>query len=79
MRLWFSNDIPKLEENKAFKAKLNIVGSQNTKMKILSFCLSDDEKVTITKIVFQDFIENIDNESNVLDISFSKNKTIMAR
>ena len=32
MRLWFSNDIPQSEENKVFKAKLNIVGSQNTRM-----------------------------------------------
>ncbi len=32
MRLWFANDIPQSEENKVFKAKLNIVGSQNTRM-----------------------------------------------
>ena len=32
MRLWFASDIPQSEENKVFKAKLNIVGSQNTRM-----------------------------------------------
>ena len=80
MRLWFSSDIPQSEENKVFKAKLNIVGNQNTKMMASAgFCLTNDEKVTITKVVFQDSIKSIDNESKVWDMSSSKNKTVMAR
>ena len=80
MRLWFSSDIPQSEENKVFKAKLNIVGNQNTKMMASGgFGLTNDEKVTITKVVFQDSIKSIDNESKVWDMSSSKNKTVMAR
>lgn len=79
MRLWFSSDIPQSEENKVFKAKLNIVGSQNTKMMARGFDLTNDEKATITKVVFQDSIKSIDNESKVWDVSSFKNKTVMAR
>ena len=79
MRLWFSSDIPQSEENKVFKAKLNIVGNQNTKMMARGFDLTNDEKATITKVVFQDSIKSIDNESKVWDMSSSKNKTVMAR
>lgn len=80
MRLWFSSDIPQSEENKIFKAKLNIVGNQNTKMMASGgFGLTNDEKATITKVVFQDSIKSIDNESKIWDMSSSKNKTVMAR
>ena len=80
MRLWFSSDIPQSEENKVFKAKLNIVGNQNTKMMASGgFGLTNDEKATITKVVFQDSIKSIDNESKVWDVSAAKNKTVMAR
>ena len=79
MRLWFASDIPQSEENKVFKAKLNIVGNQNTKMMASSLGLTNDEKNTVTKIVFQDSIKSIDNESKSLDISVAKNKTVMAR
>ena len=79
MRLWFANDIPQSEENKVFKAKLNIVGSQNTKMMASSLGLTNKEKKTVTKIVFQDSIKNIDNESRSWDTSAAKNKTVMAR
>ena len=79
MRLWFANDIPQSEENKVFKAKLNIVGSQNTKMMASSLELTNKEKKTVTKIVFQDSIKNIDNESRSWDTSAAKNKTVMAR
>ena len=79
MRLWFASDIPQSEENKVFKAKLNIVGNQNTKMMASSLGLTNDEKNTVTKIVFQDSIKSIDNESKVWDTSAAKNKTVMAR
>ena len=80
MRLWFSSDILQSEENKVFKAKLNIVGNQNTKMMASGgFGLTNDEKATITKVVFQDSIKSIDNESKIWDMSSSKNKTVMAR
>ncbi len=79
MRLWFANDIPQSEENKVFKVKLNVVGNQNTKMMARSFGLTDDEKKTVTKVVFQDSIKSIDNESKVWDVSVAKNKTVMAR
>ena len=80
MRLWFSSDIPQSEENKVFKAKLNIVGNQNTKMMASGgFGLTTDEKSIITKVVFQDSIKSIDNESKIWDMSSSKNKTVMAR
>ena len=79
MRLWFASDIPQSEENKVFKAKLNIVGNQNTKMMASSLGLTNDEKNTVTKIVFQDSIKSIDNESKVWDTSVAKNKTVMAR
>ena len=79
MRLWFASDIPQSEENKVFKAKLNIVGSQNTKMMASSLGLTNKEKKTVTKIVFQDSIKNIDNESRSWDTSAAKNKTVMAR
>lgn len=79
MRLWFSSDIPQSEENKVFKAKLNILGNQNTKMMASGFDLTDDEKATIIKVVFQDSIKSIDNESKIWDMSSSKNKTVMAR
>ena len=79
MRLWFASDIPQSEENKVFKAKLNVVGNQNTKMMASSLGLTNDEKNTVTKIVFQDSIKSIDNESKVWDTSAAKNKTVMAR
>ena len=82
MRLWFANDIPQSEENKVFKAKLNIVGSQNTKMMATngySGTLWNNKKDTVTKIVFQDSINKIDGESDSWDISSAKNKTVMAR
>ena len=79
MRLWFASDIPQSEENKVFKAKLNIVGNQNTKMMAGNLGLTNDEKKTVTKIVFQDSIKSIDNESKVWDTSAAKNKTVMAR
>ena len=82
MRLWFANDIPQSEENKVFKAKLNIVGSQNTKM-MASNKYSGDlwniKQDTVTKIVFQDSINKIEGESKSWDISSAKNKTVMAR
>ena len=79
MRLWFASDIPQSEENKVFKAKLNIVGSQNTRMMASSLGLTDEERKTITKIVFQDSINKIEGESESWDISSAKNKTVMAR
>ena len=79
MRLWFANDIPQSEENKVFKAKLNVVGNQNTKMMAQELGLTNDEKSTITNIVFQDSIKSIKNESKVWDTSAAKNKTVMAR
>ena len=82
MRLWFANDIPQSEENKVFKAKLNIVGSQNTKMMATngySGTLWNNKEDTVTKIVFQDSIKSIDGESESWDISSAKNKTVMAR
>ena len=82
MRLWFANDIPKSEENKVFKAKLNIVGSQNTRMMATNNYNGDlwnRKQSTVTKIVFQDSINKIDGESESWDISSAKNKTVMAR
>ena len=82
MRLWFASDIPQSEENKVFKAKLNIVGSQNTKM-MATNNYNDDlwkrKQDTVTKIVFQDSINKIEGESESWDISSAKNKTVMAR
>ena len=82
MRLWFANDIPQSEENKVFKAKLNIVGSQNTKMMATNNDYGDlwnRKQDTVTKIVFQDSINKIEGESKSWDISSAKNKTVMAR
>ncbi len=82
MRLWFANDIPQSEENKVFKAKLNIVGSQNTRMMAtndISGTLWNNKKDTVTKIVFQDSINKIEGESKSWDISSANNKTVMAR
>ena len=82
MRLWFANDIPQSEENKVFKAKLNIVGSQNTKMMASNDyfgSLWNRKQDTVTKIVFQDSINKIEGESESWDISSAKNKTVMAR
>ena len=82
MRLWFSNDIPQSEENKVFKAKLNIVGSQNTRMMATNNYSGDlwkRKQDTVTKIVFQDSINKIEGESESWDISSAKNKTVMAR
>ena len=79
MRLWFANDIPQSEENKVFKAKLNIVGSQNTRMMASTLGLTYAENKTVTKIVFQDSINKIEGESKSWDISSAKNKTVMAR
>ncbi len=82
MRLWFANDIPQSEENKVFKAKLNIVGSQNTKMMATNNDYGDlwnRKQDTVTKIVFQDSINKIEGESESWDISSAKNKTVMAR
>ena len=82
MRLWFANDIPQSEENKVFKAKLNIVGSQNTRMMATNNDYGDlwnRKQDTVTKIVFQDSINKIEGESESWDISSAKNKTVMAR
>ena len=82
MRLWFANDIPQSEENKVFKAKLNIVGIQNTRMMAtndLYGTLWNEKQDTVTKIVFQDSINKIEGESESWDISSAKNKTVMAR
>ena len=82
MRLWFASDIPQSEENKVFKAKLNIVGSQNTKMMDTNDYygrLWNQKKETVTKIVFQDSINKIEGESKSWDISSANNKTVMAR
>ena len=82
MRLWFASDIPQSEENKVFKAKLNIVGSQNTKMMATNNYYGDlwnRKQDTVTKIVFQDSINKIEGESESWDISSAKNKTVMAR
>ena len=82
MRLWFANDIPQSEENKVFKAKLNIVGSQNTRMMVTNNYNGDlwnRKQSTVTKIVFQDSINKIEGESESWDISSAKNKTVMAR
>ena len=82
MRLWFANDIPQSEENKVFKAKLNIVGSQNTRMMATNNyygSLWNKKQSTVTKIVFQDSINKIEGESESWDISSVKNKTVMAR
>ena len=82
MRLWFANDIPQSEENKVFKAKLNIVGSQNTRMMASNDyfgSLWNIKQDTVTKIVFQDSINKIEGESKSWDISSAKNKTVMAR
>ena len=82
MRLWFANDIPQSEENKVFKAKLNIVGSQNTRMMATNNYNGDlwnRKQSTVTKIVFQDSINKIEGESESWDISSAKNKTVMAR
>ena len=82
MRLWFANDIPQSEENKVFKAKLNIVGSQNTRMMATNNDYGDlwnRKQDTVTKIVFQDSISKIEGESESWDISSAKNKTVMAR
>ena len=82
MRLWFANDIPQSEENKVFKAKLNIVGSQNTRMMATNNYSGDlwnRKQSTVTKIVFQDSINKIEGESESWDISSAKNKAVMAR
>ena len=82
MRLWFANDIPQSEENKVFKVKLNIVGSQNTRMMATSDyygSLWKRKQAPVTKIVFQDSINKIEGESESWDISSAKNKTVMAR
>ena len=82
MRLWFANDIPQSEENKVFKAKLNIVGSQNTRMMATNNfygSLWNRKQDTVTKIVFQDSINKIEGESESWDISSANNKTVMAR
>ena len=82
MRLWFANDIPQSEENKVFKAKLNIVGSQNTRMMATNNYNGDlwnSKQSTVTKIVFQDSINKIEGESESWDISSANNKTVMAR
>ena len=82
MRLWFANDIPQSEENKVFKAKLNIVGSQNTRMMATNNYSGDlwnRKQSTVTKIVFQNSINKIEGESDSWDISSAKNKTVMAR
>ena len=82
MRLWFASDIPQSEENKVFKAKLNIVGSQNTRMMATNNydgTLWNKKQSTVTKIVFQDSINKIEGESKSWDISSAKNKTVMAR
>ena len=79
LRLWFAADIAAEEENRVFKTKIKIVASQNTKTMVSSFGLSNEEKATFTKIVFQDKINEIENTTKIYDLSSAKNNSVVGR
>ena len=79
LRLWFAADIAAEEENRVFKTKIKIVASQNTKTMVSSFELSNEEKATFTKIVFQDKINEIENTTKTYDLSSAKNNSVVGR
>ena len=67
------------EENKVFKAKLRIEASQNINTLASSLKLSNEEKQTITKIVFQNKINNIENTTKSYDLSASDNNSVIGK
>lgn len=79
LRLWFADDIAAEEENRVFRTKIKIVASQNTKTMVSSFGLSNEEKATFTKIVFQDKINEIENTTKTYDLSSAKNNSVVGR
>ena len=79
LRLWFSSDMTIEEENKVFKAKLRIEASQNINTLASSLKLSNEEKQTITKIVFQNKINNIENTTKSYDLSASDNNSVIGK
>ena len=79
LRLWFSSDMTAEEENKVFKAKLRIEASQNINMLASSLKLSDEEKQTVTKIVFQDKITDIENTTKSYDLSANDNNSVIGK
>ncbi len=79
LRLWFSNDMTAEEENKVFKARLRIEASQNINTLASSLKLSNEEKQTITKIVFQNKINNIENTTKSYDLSASDNNSVIGK
>ena len=79
LRLWFSSDMTAEEENKVFKAKLKIEVSQNINMLGSSLKLSDDEKQTVTKIVFQDKISDVENTTKSYDLSANDNNSVIGK
>ena len=79
LRLWFSNDMTAEEENKVFKAKLRIEASQNINTMASSLKLSSKEKQTITKIVFQDKINDIENTTKNYDLSANDNNSVIGK
>ena len=79
LRLWFSSDMTTEEENKVFKAKLRIEASQNINTMASSLKLTDEEKQTITKIVFQDKINDIENTTKSYDLSANDNNSVIGK
>lgn len=79
LRLWFADNIAAEEENRVFRTKIKIVASQNTKTMVSSFELSNEEKATFTKIVFQDKINEIENTTKTYDLSSAKNNSVVGR
>ena len=79
LRLWFSNDMTAEEENKVFKAKLRIEASQNINTMASSLKLIDEEKQTVTKIVFQDKINDIENTTKSYDLSANDNNSVIGK
>ena len=79
LRLWFSNDMTAEEENKVFNAKLRIEASQNINTMASSLKLSSKEKQTITKIVFQNKINDIENTTKSYDLSSSDNNSVIGK
>lgn len=79
LRLWFADNIAAEEENRVFRTKIKIVASQNTKTMVSSFGLSNEEKSTFTKIVFQDKISEIENTTKIYDLSVAKNNSVVGR
>ncbi len=79
LRLWFSSDMTAEEENKVFKAKLRIEASQNINAMASSLKLTDEEKQTITKIVFQDKINDIENTTKSYDLSANDNNSVIGK